>query len=729
MGSFIRRFLFDPGVDVLREIESVNILDIEPPANISGVGTGTVLCIGELENGPFNSPTEVTSATMLRNMFGGFGFIYGGVSSNNPCARTRYADSAITCEYWNGNAIAQLSGKKFSRLVLCRVDTSTGAVTFSRCAFLAGVAAFRYNLEPGQTLVVNTGVDNTVTFDATVATMTAVGGVFPSTFAGGETLTMSWDNAEQFTATFLAGDQSNAQVAARINQYAGWTFCAVSGGQLQFVSRTRGTAGTVTCVSGSTGVLTKLGLTAGHVHGTGNVANIDAVTIAEVHAAVHAVDVNVAITQDSDGAIRAINTGVPGMGTLSIKSTSTAQAFGFPVDTTSSATTGTAGVLAAGTRVRNVAGVEWVTMQDVFVTAASAGPYTVRVRPATDDGTNAGAAVSTIVVMYDQPSIGAFTVLNQLPVSAALTETQIDVAYQTALNATLDLNSVSKEINIIFSARQSNAVRRALRQNALDASAAGLYGRIACVRPPLGISAAAASSNTVEPGIGAYRSDRVVYCYPGAQTYVVDIARLGTSGGAGFTATGIIDVGADGFLASVLSQLPCEYNPGQDTPYLNAVLALEDGLPGFVIEDYVAFKRCGICALRIDDSQAFFQSGITSVDPIAHPNLVNIARRRMSDYIEDSLAQRLKIMGKKPNTLARRTAIVGEVRGFMNGLLSVANPDAARINEYSLGLSANTKQTIGMGMFRITLRCRTLSSLDSIVLEAIAGETVEIAEG
>jgi hypothetical protein len=181
-------------------------------------------------------------------------------------------------------------------------------------------------------------------------------------------------------------------------------------------------------------------------------------------------------------------------------------------------------------------------------------------------------------------------------------------------------------------------------------------------------------------------------------------------------------------MASVLSQLPPEYNPGQDTPYMTAALGLESSpnAQGFVMEDYMAFKASGIAAIRFDGGQAFFQSGVTSVDPLAHPNLVNIYRRRMTDYIEDSLAQRLKVFGKKPNTVERRAAIVGEIREFMNGLLSTQNPGAARIKDYSLDLSANTETTIGLGMFRMILRVRLLSSLDSIVLEVVAGENVVV---
>ena len=73
MSVFVRRFTSIPGQDVLLQIEAINIIDLEPRGAISGVGTGTACLVGEFEDGPFNTPTEVTSTTDLANIFGGFG--------------------------------------------------------------------------------------------------------------------------------------------------------------------------------------------------------------------------------------------------------------------------------------------------------------------------------------------------------------------------------------------------------------------------------------------------------------------------------------------------------------------------------------------------------------------------------------------------------------------------------------------------------------------------------
>jgi hypothetical protein len=165
----------------------------------------------------------------------------------------------------------------------------------------------------------------------------------------------------------------------------------------------------------------------------------------------------------------------------------------------------------------------------------------------------------------------------------------------------------------------------------------------------------------------------VFYNYPGVQTFFHD--RAPDLAGGARTRTACSTWG-DGFLMTVCSQLPPEENPGQLTTFMDAVLGIERGNPDvqeLTIDDYKLFKAAGICAPRMDDGSAIFQSGITSVAPLVHPNLKNIARRRMADFIQDSMAIRLKAFGKKMNQQARRAAVLGEIRAFSPQLLSPSN--------------------------------------------------------
>lgn len=832
MASFIQRFLTDPGTDVLLSIESIDILDLEPPASISGVGTGTVLLVGEFENGPFNTPTEVVSANDLQTLFGSLGYVYDSTPGNNPCAVKRTADGG-NAEAWNGNGIVQLNGKKFRRLVLCRADTSVGSVSFSRLAFLTGATVFRFDLEPAQNVVFedSSGPD-TATFSATAAANVSAAGVYPTLFVGGETLTLGYDAASNFTVNFLSSDQTHQQVIDRINQYAGFTFASISAPNVTTLTgKIRGLLGQVRIVSASAGVLAALGMTAGTYQGTGNVANIDAVQISEVDSIISAATSgNIRATLDSNGALRLYNTvnttirivsqTALGLGlTQDVSSSSDTDkavyvsaagtyptlfaggetltlgtgndpnvtvtflvadqtqaqaisrintAMGYTCAVSLSATrlklvsknagedirivaSSAAGVLttlglalktiipqvnanatlAAGTRVRVPSGQQFVTMQDVAVTADSAGPYTVKVRPAVDDGTGVSAIAGTVTEVQQQPAFAAFSVINLAPISAALSETVIDTKYIDAINATIDVSSICRVVNITFCARQSNVVRRYMRSNAIDASANGHFGRMTCIRPPLGTLKATAKSTAAEPGVGAYRDQRVIYNYPAIGSYVPAIATRGIAGGYGFTVDGIVDIGSDGFMASILSQLAPEENPGQQTPYTGAAIRLESSAnaQNFTIDDYKAFKASGIAAPRFDDGSMVFQSGVTSVDPLLHPNLKTIARRRMADYIQDSLALRAKNYGKKLNRKSYRNAYVNEVINFLDGLLSPTNPESQRIDGYTVDQkTGNTLTTLAMGMFRIIISVRTLSSLDAIVLQTTIGEGVVITE-
>lgn len=734
--GFIRRFTSTPTFAELTAIEGVVVIDRDAPLQVGGISTGTTLVVAEFENGPFNAPTEVLGGTDLLEQFGGFGYVYAGVVANNPCARSRKADGAVVPEYWNGNGFVGLVNKTFSRLIVMRVDTSVGSVEFSRLAFLLGGSQFTYDLATGQTLVfvIDGGGPITVTFTGDPATQNSAAGTYPSTFAGGETISYTIDDVD-YTTTFFLGDQTQTQVIARLNATVGYAAFVDEGGAVTSINGLiGGTSGNVeiTAVSAVL-VTTATGFSVGAaVAGTGNVANIDQVTVTEANTIVDAATgSSVAVDRDAGGFLRATNVATPETGTLEITSASTATGFGFAFDEASDATEGEAGTIPAGTRVQTVGGNEWVTMQDVDVSEDDAGPYAVKIRPALDDGTAGGTGAATVVVVPSPIALGAFSVSNPQVVSAALSESAIDAAYVTSIGKTNDVTTVAQQTNLMFSARQSNAVRSALRQDMTDASDEGCFGRVGFISPPLGTTTRAmARSTTLQPGVGAYRSQRVVYAFPGARTFVPQIATRGLAGGAGFTADGLIDVHYDSWEASTCSQLNPEENPGQLTTTQQGIVGIEAGNPdaqNMSIADYKAFRAAGIAALRINGGDVFIQSGVTSVDPALLPNQKNISRRRMADFIEDSLSTPLNAIVKRLATDVRRASIISICDGFLSGLRSKDNPAIQRIADYSVdGKSGNTPTLLAAGVFVVVLKVQLLPSLDVIVIDVTAGETVDI---
>jgi hypothetical protein len=841
--TFVRRFTSDPGNEVIEQIEGIVLISRDPPAQVSGVFAGTVMLLGEFEDGPFNLPTEIENGGDLLANFGGFGFTYEGLPSCNPCARARFADSAITPEYWNGNAFIWLSQKKFGGLIVVRADTSVGTVEVTRQAQVTGNNDSTWELVTGQTVVAAVNATlQTATFTAAIAVLTSAAGVYPTTFAGGESMNVTIDEGTDFQIgpidiVFQVGDQAHADVIARINTTLGYVAAADGGGGTTTLSgRVQGTRGRVN-VNSVSGVLvtTATGFSAPTAaNGTGNVANILEVTLSEAKAVIEAGVVGSRVERDSNGSIRIVSTGTDRM--MYDVGNSTAEAFGFGVSgadfVASSAAKGfavflstagtypttfaggesltlgfdnapdilvvfTAGdqsqaqviarinsiagypaassfsgtvlqlsgrvnggqvrvvsasglvlsalglvvptltvgvptadtIVPAGFRFRNAAADEWVSMQTQKVAANNAGPYSLKVRPANDDDTASLAAADTVTVMVDLLPGLALGATNPSQIDAALSEPAIDSRYDDAFASTLAQSSVAKLANGVFAARQSNALRNGLRADGLTASGSGMTGRISVIRPPLGTTRTTAKSGVQQPGVGRYRSANNGYAYPGLQIRIPQIAARGTSGGAGFTADGIIDVGSDVLVATLMSQLAPEENIGQATDIPSWALGLEAGnadVQNMDINDYIAFKAAGIMAPVFDGGACEIQSAVTTVDPLLSPELADFARQRFEYFIQDSLKTRLKAFNKKKMTAQRRADCLGEIGGFMTGLVSSDNPANQRIDSFLIDAkSGNSKASLARGQFRIILRVRMLPDMKFIVLETIVGTNVE----
>lgn len=734
MTAFVRRYPSEPTEAELLKIEGVVVIDGRPVAQVRGIGTGTILVVGESEDGPFAAEVgavETFGDADYRTRFGGFGFTYAGVASQYPCARSRKADGATTPEYWNGSIFVHTKSCSFSRSFFARADTSVGVVELTRLASISGNSSPSWDLEPGQMLKLK--VDGagsvTVTWDAAAATILSADGVYPSTFVGGETLTFKIDGT-QHVATFTAGDQTHTQVVARLNAAAGSTRFAESTLKTSITGIIRGTAGSVqiVAVSGAL-VTTATGFTpAAAVIGTGDVANIDLVTDAEVTSRVEADAPGASVDRDFSGRLRVFSEEADGTGTIEVDSTGTVDAFGFEEDVEHAQTDGVDGSIPAGTRVQaSGSGQIFVTMQTTAVTAASFGPYSLKVRHAEDDQTGLAEIAGDVDTLFAPLQAGAFAVTNPLPISAALTDAQIDAAYEAAIDKTRGISNPVRQVNVILSARQSNAVRAALVENAQLASANGCFGRIALVRPPFGTSREAARGSA-QPGVGAYRTDFAVYCFPGIQKRISEIGAVGTAGGVGFTADGIVNAGADFGVACLISALPPEESIGQLTDgIVDWILGLEFGnadVADLSLDDYVAFKAAGIAAFRVD-GDVELQSAITTVDPGQFPALAPINRRRFASFYQDSVARFCSQFVKKLQTKERRALLMSRLNSF-KATLNIDQVGSAIFGDQKI--AGNTPESLARNVFRTRHFIRMLPTFDVIVLDTLVGNDVTITE-
>lgn len=381
--------------------------------------------------------------------------------------------------------------------------------------------------------------------------------------------------------------------------------------------------------------------------------------------------------------------------------------------------------------------------------AADAGGYVVPMRPITND-TGASADGSYTIGAVLTPSVvptpvtgdsaGPLSGLGcRLHATVAMTFTQavqginvandalLDALYASALDTTISEISPVSDINIVFAARSSANINSQVRQNAIKASEFGL-GRMAVVSPALSVQDTATAISTAAPGVGATRDERVVYAWPGARTYIPEAAgfRIRTADGL-TTIDGVLDISFASWTASLMSNMAPELNIGQSaepTPsLLAAIIGIQRGVANLDRNDYIAFRDRGVSALRIDRVVGpNVQSGITSSLVAGRKN---IARRRMADFIQDSIARALVRFAKLPATTANKDSAFGEVDTFLGELQSENNPAARRIHSYLADdVSGNTPELEAKGVYVIITKVRTLPSLDFIVLQTEIGEGV-----
>lgn len=724
--GFFRRFTSFPSLETLREIEAVNVVDLAPPGAAVGVGTGAVLVVGEFEDGPFaaggdaaaydperRGVLEATSPGDLRDKYGGFGFARTGNPHADPCAR--YGGG----ELWNGSGFLKLLYLRAQRLMVARVDASVGEVSMTPLACVDGTERGPFtSLLAGAWLSVDPAGGGATPADAIAAAVASVTAgttiaVSSGPLAGDEVL-VTVDGSAPVRVTFPTAAATIAAVVSRINAVIGATVASDSGGALQLDGLQAGSGGAIAIEEVVAGSMTRLGFssTSASASGTGNVADVSAVTVAELAAIIN----GTAALASADVSAR-----VAPNGGLRVCAPTSVQISGSAATTLGLSTAlvndgdHDGGTIPAGTRVEDGATV-WVTCQTLTVDAGATDPVLVRVRPATDDGSAVGASAGTVDTLTDQPDFADFSVTNPTAVAQALSDAAKDAAYRAAMEATLaaDRNPAT-EADYLLSARRTAATVLDGADNARRASER-MTGRKFVTRAPLG-----ASRDTAIADVAANRSERVFYCYPGFRVRVPQIAAVGTAGGLGFTADGVITVGADGPLTTICARLNPEENPAQQTDLIAQFFALED-YPGarFTIDDYIAFKAAGICAPIIGEEGPGFQSGVTSS---LTSGRTTIARRKMADFLQDSLARLAKPYQKKLQTEARYRRLLGVFEGFMGGLIPPGNEDAQRIDSYVIdGDSANTPELIAAGVRVIRVVARTLSSFDAIVIQTEIGE-------
>lgn len=332
--------------------------------------------------------------------------------------------------------------------------------------------------------------------------------------------------------------------------------------------------------------------------------------------------------------------------------------------------------------------------------------------------------------MHTDPATGlVYDATVQAP--NAVSAAALDALYVAAIDTLLGDGAPQRDVSILLVSRHSTIIRAKQKAHVLEASGLGV-GRITCMSPELDEQDVNTIIGDTDPGVGGNRDERVIYNWPGAVTFIPEAVGfiLGTADGL-TTDEGLLDVHLDSWMGGLLSVLPPERNPGQAAApvpeALAGILGFQRGAPELGMNEYIQFRQKGIAALRFDrTSGPIFQSGITTS---LTSGKKNINRRRMADFLQDSLAQRYQQFTKLPLTDALKDSIVAETDAFLLDLQSPNNPPAQRIVDYLIDdEGGNTPDSEAKGIFVVIVKVRTLATADFIVLQSEVGEAVNITE-
>lgn len=264
----------------------------------------------------------------------------------------------------------------------------------------------------------------------------------------------------------------------------------------------------------------------------------------------------------------------------------------------------------------------------------------------------------------------------------------------------LNLLDTFKGIGIVYCAEYTSATLKAAMKTSASASSDRMF--------MIGATDQTTSVASAVTDVATYRADRLVYCYN--HVYTIDP----------ITGTEVL-VRPESWMASVLANTDVDIHPGeQDTKrFLGGITRIYQ--PALTRQDYINLKAAGISALEIDLGSPVFVSGVVTD---LTPGKTEIARRRMADFLQLSVAYSLRYHVKKKNTEQRRTAIAATLKGFLSGL----KQQGRVVEDFLIDMDIlNSPTDRANGIQRILMEVDLLPHMLSIVLTTEIGSGVTIS--
>lgn len=325
----------------------------------------------------------------------------------------------------------------------------------------------------------------------------------------------------------------------------------------------------------------------------------------------------------------------------------------------------------------------------------------VLIASVTANGTfnNSKLVTAVVVATTDEPDNIAFTAL-----ASGATGTIADTDYQTAIAKA----AAEGAGNFLFLDSYNDT-----RNGYLKAHAAATEDKMVICAG----AEADAVSDAVTDAAGLRDSDgRIIYAFPWVKTSIAGVSVFQSPAS---------------WLASILSQTAPNVDPAfsGNAQFMGGATGLKLPLSR---ANYIALKDAGITSFEQDEDIGIKPKSAV-VTQISDSSKVTVLRRRMADYLTNSVAKYLKNYQNAVNSKENRTLVKAAILSFIQsqenaGIL----PKDSDVKEGKAKLvdteSLNTDSSIGAGFMHVLWKQRIYSSMRFIVLSAEIGETVVVTE-
>ena len=306
--------------------------------DIPSAPTSVGALIVTAERGPINTPVLISSEAQYRRIFGG------------PIS-TSYGYESVSGFFSNGGSsiwivrVAHYTDiTNAATLTAVKASTTLQTIAATATAGARSSSAETFDLEPGEQLdlAIDGGGTQSFVFAATAGSKTS-GNSAPFALTNGNTLIVSVDGGPDQTVTFVTADFSAIgaatalEVAYVLNRDLVGCQALIAGSDVILRSDVRGTGSSIEITGGTDAAA--FAFPAGATAGTGDVANIDAVTAAEV---VSKLSTLTGATAAAAAGVVTVTSGTTGASsTVAVVGSTTATNLGFTGTGTGSATSAT----------------------------------------------------------------------------------------------------------------------------------------------------------------------------------------------------------------------------------------------------------------------------------------------------------------------------------------------------------------------------------------------------